>query len=460
MGSADGGAAKTETGVQMTSIWVVFQALGGMTALVLFILTLNRWPVVAAVSIAINVAVAWEIPYPPPLLNVGGNSVYFLDVLSVALLVTALLRFSSLAHNLRTALWPWIGLGFLLAISLVTGLIENPFGTTMNEFRSFLQPYAAITWAMSLSWNQKAANALVRRFAVILGCCLTAVAGYHFAIYGLGSTSDFVDAGTGLEQTTRPLVSGQALVILLCGILCLWNWRRLGHKPLLVVAVIFFVVVIVTQQRTVWAVGLAALIVVFLAARAGSKALIAVFSLTAVWLVALLLSAQFMPQVISQLGAAAEDSGTYDARVRSWTDLIDQTVAKGPSSVIFGQPMGGGFGRFEGVGRWVEFAPHNWYVTIYLRVGIIGLGMLLLFLLIVLIALLKRRHNMGALAVFVIIIVYGWSYSWPWYVCIFLGWAIICGQSDSLSKEEDQPGPFGGHFKSRAAELWEARTKF
>ncbi|WP_442544868.1 O-antigen ligase family protein [Arthrobacter sp. KN11-1C] len=433
----------------MSGLWIFFLVLAAATAVTFFVLALKRWPVVAAISIAANVLVAWEIPYVPPLVNVGGFSVYFLDIFSFAALVIAVMRFPVLARRLKGALWAWIGIGALLVFSLVSGLLINPFGTTMNEFRPFLQPYATLTWAMCLNWNQETTDLLIRRSSLVLGWSLTIVAAYHFSLHGLGTASELVDAGTGLEQTTRPLVSGQALMVLLCGMMCMWYWRRLRHKSLLISAVAFLTVVIVSQQRTVWAVGVAALLIVFIAARAGTKAVIAVSGLVAAWIVGIILSAQLLPQVVTELESALANSGTYDARVTSWSNLIDQSVFHGPVSVIFGEPMGSGFGRFEGVGRWVVFAPHNWYVTLYLRTGVIGLALFLMFLLIVMFRLLKQRQNMGALGVVSALIVYGWSYSWTWYICAFLGWGISQALNKPSSLHEMQ------HVESRRPEAME-----
>jgi hypothetical protein len=150
-----------------------------------------------------------------------------------------------------------------------------------------------------------------------------------------------------------------------------------------------------------------------------------VFCLVAIWILALVILSGSMPQILSQLASAATDSGTYDARVRSWTNLIAQSELNGPLDVIFGQPMGIGYGRFEGAGRWVVFAPHNWYVTTYLRTGVAGLSLLLLFVAIVLVKLLRSRTNMAAIAIVIAVTVYGWSYSWPWYLGLFYGWAVV-----------------------------------
>lgn len=411
----------------MTLAWTAFLALAGATALVLFFVAARRSPLVGAVSIAVSVVVAWEIPNPPSLVTVGGTSIYFLDILSLSMFVIAASRLSQMRRNVGASAWAWIGLGVLLLASLASGLAENPVGRAVNEFRSFLYPYAAMTWAMALVWDKKLTNNLVRRFPLAVGWLLVVVAGYHFALHGLGSTSEFVDAGTGFDQTTRPLISGQAFMILLCGVLSLWLWRKFQDRKLLFSGILFLSVAVLSQQRTVWAVGLAVAVVVFLTARLNTKVSLAFGALSVVWTGALVWAAGAIPEIIELLGNAASDSGTYDARVRSWTNLITQSTLEGPAVVLFGEPMGSGFGRYEGAGRWVEFAPHNWYVTIYLRVGVLGLFLLITFIVGVLYNLLRRRANMASVAISCAIIIYGWSYSWPWYVCIFWGWAIAHG---------------------------------
>src|SRR5690606_38911842 len=126
--------------------------------------------------------------------------------------------------------------------------------------------------------------------------------------------------------------------------------------------------------------------------------------------------------LFTQLITAAENTGTYSARQMSWDALINQLMNSGDlTSILFGAPMGSGYGRFEGVGRWVEFAPHNWYVTVLLRTGVVGLVILAMFIGLALWKLLKR-HNATGISVLVAILVFGWAYSWPWYAMIPLGW--------------------------------------
>jgi len=411
----------------MNILWYSLIALAAFVMLGLFVSVLSRWPVVGAVAVAVNVLIAWEVPYPAALVNVGGTSIYFLDILSAAFFALVLARASAFVSKFGFAAWLWIGIGALLAASLIRGLAENDFGTTLNEFRSYVYPYLAMTWAMTLTWSAQLGRDMVIRLGMWLGWGLTIVAGYHVARTGFGSTSTFVDAGTGLEQTTRPLVSGQALMLLLCALICLWFWRADKRRSMLVSGVIFLVVVVVSQQRTVWGVGLAVIVVAFIAGRGRTRGTILIFGVVVAWAGAVVVLSNMAPDLLKQLFDAALDSGTYDARIRSWTNLIQQSIDNGLGAVIFGSPMGGGFGRFEGPGRWVTFAPHNWYLTLYLRVGAVGLGLLLLFLAAVSSRLFRSQSRIISLAVLCAVVVYGWSYSWPWFVCLFLGWAISSG---------------------------------
>jgi hypothetical protein len=210
----------------------------------------------------------------------------------------------------------------------------------------------------------------------------------------------------------------------------LWLWRSQHRADLLVSALCFLSVVIIVQQRTVWGVGIAAAIALFLVSRARTRVRMFVFGFIAAWTFGFLVASNMAPNLLNELGVAASDSGTYEGRVTSWGNLIAQSVSNGTGNVAFGAPMGNGFGRFEGAGRWVTFAPHNWYLTIYLRVGVIGLSFLLLFLAIGMSSVLRGRTNMAAFAILTASITYGWSYSWLWYMCVFSGWALANRSTD------------------------------
>jgi hypothetical protein len=410
-------------------MWAVMVSIGALATLALLAGALRRWPVLGAVMMSASVLVAWELPDPPPLTNVAGSNIYLFDVFASVFLLVGVLGLGQLARNLRAAAWFWLALGLLLAVSLMRGLSEFDYGTSLNEFRSFLYPYAALTWAMSLKWSPTLTLTLIRRSSLALGWGLVAITGYHILRFGFGGASEFVDSGTGFEQTLRPLVSGQAFVLLLCAIPIFWFWERERKTGLLVAGLVFMGAMAMVQQRTVWGVAVAVAVVVFMLSRASAKRSMVLAGIVMAWALAVVLTSGSAAKLLAQFTESATNSGTYDARVNSWLALIGQSLTQGPGSVIFGSSMGSGFGRFEGAGRWVEFAPHNWYITIYLRVGIVGLALLLIFLTMAVTQALRVRSNSAAIAVLAAMIVYGWSYSWPWYSSIFFSWAVVTGSS-------------------------------
>ena len=149
----------------------------------------------------------------------------------------------------------------------------------------------------------------------------------------------------------------------------------------------------------------------------------------ALWAIGIVFTANLLPDIASKLATALGDTGTYDGRMSGWSNLLNDFFSGAETNIIFGAPMGNGFGRLEGM-NWVAYAPHNWYLTVFLRGGIVGLASLILFLVAVLSKAVVARANTAAVAMLIALVVYGWSYSWPWYVCIFAGWAIATRGSD------------------------------
>lgn len=407
----------------MNVLWVVLLTITAGFAFGFLIYGLRRWPVVGSGFAAIAVLIAWELPQMPAMFSVGGNNVYLLDVMAAAFLTVGMSRTELLRRNLGAASWFWWALGALILISLLRGLPEFGLGSATNEFRQFLYPFAALTWTMSLPRSENHPAALVGRYSVWLGWGLVAVSAFHIAKYGLGSAAELIDSGSGIVQTTRPLVSGQALMLLMCAAVCLWLWRSERRRSYMFHAAIFGVVVLVVQQRTVWSVATMAIIAVLAISRVRTKATVLAWLAAAGILLPFLFMSSTVQDFASQLQSAAENSSTYDARSVSWQNLISQSVDGGEERVIFGAPMGTGFGRLEGIDRWVTFAPHNWYLTLYLRVGVVGLLLFAAFIVTTFVTAVRRRADMASIAIIVVMAGYGWSYSWLWYSAVFAGWA-------------------------------------
>ena len=408
----------------METFWAGFLTVGAISAFLLVLFGIRNWPILGIAAVCANILIAWEVPQLNPLVNIIGTNIYPLDVLSVVFLMISFLDIKRLSDRLGSLRWMWLGFGVTIVSSLAWGILTIEAGAAVNEFRAFLYPFAAISWVVSLDWNQN-----FRRFSdslpMILGWLLVVVAAYHSARFGLGGAGEFVDPSTGLEQTTRPLVSGQALVLLFCTVMSIRTWAETNRKLPLASAIVFGLTVLVVQQRTVWAVAAAMIVAFYFSSPERRRGKSVIAAVVVVWALLVVLSSNIVGDLISKVVAAANDSATYDARVVSWQNLIAESFDKGLATVLFGAPFGTGYGRFEGVGRWVEFAPHNWYVTLFLRVGLVGTSLFLLFLAGACFRVLRDRGDAAQLLILVGTVVYCWAYSVMWYTALFVGWALI-----------------------------------
>jgi hypothetical protein len=411
----------------MTIIWTCFVATGAGAAFVLFTAGLRRWPIIGAIGLSAVVLIAWEVPQPPPLAVVAGNSVYAFDILSLGFLIVGLMDISRIKRNLGRSFPIFPVIAALLLLGFVRGIGVNGLGTTTNDLRGFLMPFSALFWALSLEWTPHRVERAMSRLSFFIGWLLVAVAGYHLSRYGLGNSADFVDPSTGVEQTSRILVSGQAFVLLLCTTVLVWTRDAARRRLHIATAAVFLVVILLAQQRSVWLALLVSLVVVLFASSMRMKLVLVSLGILLIAVFTFLTAAGggLLGSLVGTLEGSASSSGTYDGRVSSWSNLLTASFTKGPFDALFGQPLGTSYGRFQDNGQWVVFAPHNWYLSLYLRIGFIGLSAFLFLLGALVHGAVRRPINMSAVAVTVALIVYGWTYSWPWYAVPFLALAYM-----------------------------------
>jgi hypothetical protein len=74
--------------------------------------------------------------------------------------------------------------------------------------------------------------------------------------------------------------------------------------------------------------------------------------------------------------ATSTTDGTFVARVDGWKVLVGDWARSGPVGLAVGRPYGSGYERHQG-SQWggvlVTYSPHNYYVIVLLRTGLIGL---------------------------------------------------------------------------------------
>lgn len=397
------------------SVFLLVVALVATVALALVVASVRRHPAIGLGLFAPMLILLWEVPEPPAILTVSGLSIYPADLITVVLFMAGLLEARQLRTNLRGWIFPWTLFGLAIGVSTLRGVTTFGPGIAVNEARSLLYFFFAMTWIFASRLNQLN----LRRFALVLGWALVAVAAYHAVRYGVGGA---LSSAGEQSRTGRVLVSGQAEALLLCAgtsLLGAFDLQKPQRRSPFSAAV-FISVVVVAQHRSVWAagaVGMAAILIWSGSRRARNS--VSVLFVVGVWLALL----GWLSGVLGSKFESALNTGTFEWRTSSWLSLLSQAFDKGAVVVLSGEPFGGGYLRQLNTGRWTDVAAHNWYVTIFLRLGVIGLlaiGAMLT------IALAKSR-SAGAAWIFslVAVVVFGFAYSVEWYLAPWLGVAMV-----------------------------------
>jgi hypothetical protein len=151
-----------------------------------------------------------------------------------------------------------------------------------------------------------------------------------------------------------------------------------------VLAGIFGITVIAMQHRSVWMAAFAGFVSLVLALRqlrAGveSRFFVMVFAGMALLMV-IAVSGRFQGAVESvELQAAratSTSSGTFVGRVVGWQGLLKNWAGSGSSvTYLIGKPFGGGYERYASDfgNTKIGYVPHNFYVQLLYRGGLVGL---------------------------------------------------------------------------------------
>lgn len=129
--------------------------------------------------------------------------------------------------------------------------------------------------------------------------------------------------------------------------------------------------------------------------------------------------------VVQSVVYSLQSSGTYVGRVDSWSSLLTAAFDRGYGSAIFGEPFGFGTSRIDSRGIMISYAPHNWYVSVFLRLGLVGLVLFLCLLVWAFARLARGTDKIVAMSVFLGILAYLWSYSMSWHVGVFFAWTLV-----------------------------------
>lgn len=371
--------------------------------------------------------------------NVGGINIVGADVLCSFLAGIATLRLlQGRAEIARLFRIPLVLLVGLLLFSYARGVIAFGLQPATNEFREFFYFLSALAFTLSFKVEQLATR--VPSLAVIGAALLVAVGLVRIPMMG----------GFGLEERAVPsyaaLAMGQAFFF---G----WAWTqfsdgaRIWRWPIFGFLLFAFLML----HRSVW-VALACGFVVLLAVdRAERKSLLFAVALAGGVggiVIALFLGDKVVDGLNQAVGeATASEGSTFMWRVEGWLALLRPDENWNIPNLLIGHPMGSGYARTLGnsvlTSNDIEsgIIPHNYYVSLILRGGILGVtALVLLYTSLIKVLIANRRspephvYSICFLAILVTQLVYYIPYSADMIQGVFLGGGIVFASALCLSR--------------------------
>lgn len=313
-----------------------------------------------------------------------GLQLYLNDVISLILVSAILLGWLSRPLPFKQgALLVWLALGAVIMTSFGLGL--GSYGKAAGtEVREYFYYWAAGLYCCTANFDE----AQIRRIArwLVWGAYgLIGIALYRWIGVALGFVPASLLKDVGVTSDFRVLPSSAAFCLCAAGLLQTMAWlRRTGSRWSGWHAVIFTAFVLILQHRSVWVAHGVAVLYLFAQERRHLPSRFPLL-LGASLFAGMALSIAAMFGVLDGLFDALRESATsvtksqssVTDRVFGWESLVADWSNSSIGTLLLGYPFGHGWRRVID-GRIIEFSPHNFYVDLLLRVGVVGLALMLL----------------------------------------------------------------------------------
>ncbi|MEU2745309.1 O-antigen ligase family protein [Streptomyces collinus] len=324
-----------------------------------------------------------------------GVRVYPTDILDVCAISVALVRVPRRNLKSHAGVAALLAMVVLTAWSTLRGAAAFGLQAAGNDSRTYFWHFLAITLYLATAPLSASLSRIVPRawLATAAAYALLSVAGW--ADRGLHAANAHL-AVDGVTVDSRPVPAAAALVLAQAAMLLLapgasappaagvpdrgGTASGLRVKGRHLTAFVFLVLVVLLQHRTVWVatamMGLAWW--VLRPARGGQRFASAGAGTLALCLVALLYAAGAFGAIGGSLTDSFKETqgtrSTFAWRMLGWQDLLE--APRTFVQWLIGAPFGSGYERFIGGGL-VTVSPHDYYLHIMLRLGLVGLLALL-----------------------------------------------------------------------------------
>ena len=299
------------------------------------------------------------------------------DIVFALLLMGVAFRYAmgmSRPHGLP---WVPICLFALFLISLARGFASYGMKQAGNESREWFDVLAGVLYFCSFNLTPQVRKKIMTTwFVASIALVGLAVFRWVATLAGLSIVSQWEGLLVGGELRVLNASSAYFLAVAFFASAFL-NMAKTGPRWQRKAFYLLGPVLILLQHRTVWAVMIAGLVWLGLQDSRFRKSLISAIAGTGIAgiVLAVFLFGNRSDFIKESLQNSATNSDTFLWRVAGWYQLLFDNPSMNLYNDTIGEPFGTGFQRMI-MGARVDAPPHNYYVEAFLRLGLIGLILL------------------------------------------------------------------------------------
>ncbi|MBS0446510.1 MAG: O-antigen ligase family protein [Proteobacteria bacterium] len=366
----------------MDALAYVFAAIPFLVSFLMAVLLIGLFwglvgsPVWGAGAVLAFAVIEAAFVFIPPI-HLGFN-IFPGDVVSIAIGIALVLRAGHYPWGSSIGRL-WLVFGAFMFASFAVGAAS--YGAAAgSDFRVYFF-YSWVTVAYFMTFELHPPQlARMRTMVILAALCLVGLTFVRWAAFGagvdLGPFQAFVVDGNNF----RVVSAGQALIIGVGALLLIQRWllRQAGSGSISL-AVVFLLTLVALQHRSVWVavlIGLATMVMLQrkqLGRSSGSLLLVLGLGIALIVPVLILgLGGGVSETVAASAREAVSSRSTFTGRAEGWKALLTDWKAGGLHSYVLGQPFGSGYAR-EQQGSTVAWSPHNYYIHVLLRTGVLGL---------------------------------------------------------------------------------------
>jgi hypothetical protein len=313
-----------------------------------------------------------------PAIRIGLN-IYPQDLVFVGLAAVGGVRML-VGTNPRPAAFAWFFFGVMLVVSFVLGVVKYHTEAGV-DLRPTFYFWATALYIGSFRIGMAEANRIMK-MSLVVGVVVLLIVFYRW-------TSDALHLGSvvynqiGAGKPLRVLTAGQAYFLAALTIMLAWSAAtgRISKRASWLFLP-FALTVLLLQHRSVWVATIIGLGVLYLGEprlRGRFVRMSAIGGVVGTLLLIPLIAIGVMDPIFTALDESVQETmlshgSTLTWRMESNHELFGQWVNGGVREYLIGKPFGSGYERFlSDLGHVTNYSPHNFYIQMLLRVGLIGL---------------------------------------------------------------------------------------